>query len=108
MYNLDSFQYLSLMLLIFRGLFHPMGALLFSNATYRETLPLIDASGVPSMPFSYNSSLWLYEWRTGHTQESPITFTALTSNSLFKAEIDKYIKFWNTEFSPNTTIGYKV
>jgi hypothetical protein len=84
-----------------------MGALLYSNETYQETLPIIDAAGVPSAPFGYTSSLWLFDWRTGDVeQESSIS--SLTQNSLFKAEIDKYTEFWNTKFAPNATIGYKV
>ncbi|KAJ7753032.1 FAD/NAD-P-binding domain-containing protein [Mycena olivaceomarginata] len=54
-----------------QGLFHPMGALLYSNQTYRETLPVIDASGVSSFAFR-----------------------------LFKEEIERYTTFWNTEFAP--------
>lgn len=84
-----------------------MGALLFSNQTYRETLPVIDASGVPSIPFAYNSSMWLYEWRTGYTEESPVTFSELTSHAHFKGEIERYIEYWTNTFSPKMTVGYK-
>lgn len=85
-----------------------MGALLFSNQTYRETLPIIDASGLPSMPFGNGGGEdWLYDYKTGHVQhDASSSFN--TSSPLFQAEIDKYTNFWNTEFAPLATIGYKV
>jgi len=84
-----------------------MGALLFSNQTYRETLPIIDASGLPSMPFGNGGGEdWLYDYKTGHVQhDASSSFN--TSSPLFQAEIDKYTNFWNTEFAPLATIGYK-
>lgn len=85
-----------------------MGALLFSNETYRETLPLIDASGLPSLPFGNGEhDTWLYEYQTGHVQHSTSSISNTTSSPLFQAEINKYINFWNTEFAPLATIGYK-
>jgi hypothetical protein len=92
-----------------RGLFHPMGALIFSNETYRETLPIIDASGLPSMAFgNRGAGNWIYDYGTGHVQDSTSSISNIMSSSLFQAEIDKYINFWNTEFAPLATIGYKV
>lgn len=84
-----------------------MGALLYSNETYRETLPVIDASGVTSFPFAYTSPVWLYDWRTGDTEELSLPLSELTSHALFQKEIKKYIKFWNTVFAPMASIGYK-
>jgi hypothetical protein len=84
-----------------------MGALLFSNETYQNTLPIIDASGLPSFPFGNDEDdTWLYDYKTGHVQES--TSSNMTSSPLFQAEINKYINFWNTEFAPLASIGYKV
>lgn len=97
----------SLHLVIFRGLFHPMGALLYSNQTYRETLPVIDASGVSSFAFGYTSPEWLYDWRNGYTEEVSTPLSELTANELFKEEIERYTTFWNTEFAPKAVIGYK-
>jgi hypothetical protein len=97
----------SLQLVIFRGLFHPMGALLYSNQTYRETLPVIDASGVSSFAFGYTSPQWLYDWRNGYTEEVSTPLSEMTANELFKEEIERYTTFWNTEFAPKAVIGYK-
>ncbi|KAJ7917281.1 FAD/NAD-P-binding domain-containing protein [Mycena leptocephala] len=90
-----------------QGLFHPMGALLYSNQTYRETLPVIDASGVSSFAFGYTSPQWLYDWRSGYTEEVSTPMSELTANELFKEEIERYTTFWNTEFAPKAVIGYK-
>ncbi|KAJ7505772.1 FAD/NAD-P-binding domain-containing protein [Mycena galericulata] len=90
-----------------QGLFHPMGALLYSNETYREALPVIDASNVSSFAFAYTSPDWLYDWRSGYTKEMPIPMSELTANELFRKEIERYTIFWNLEFAPKAVIGYK-
>lgn len=83
-----------------------MGALLYSNETYTQTLPIIDASGLPSQPFSYTFKGWLFDWTTGAVVESPASPDQLYP--LIQADVERYINFWETEFAPNlTTIGYK-
>jgi hypothetical protein len=85
-----------------------MGALLFANETYRETLPIIDASGLPSMPFvNGGNTTFLYDYKTGLVEHSATTIPTLTSSSSFQAEIGRYTNFWNTKFAPLATIGYK-
>ena len=32
----------------------------------------------------------------------------MTKSPLFQAEIDRYTKFWKTEFEPLAIVGYKV
>ncbi|KAJ3158112.1 hypothetical protein HDU86_003064 [Geranomyces michiganensis] len=90
-----------------QGLFHPLGALLFANETYVNTLPLIDASGVLATPFTYSFKNWLYEWHTGHVEEQKESIKATTDRAIFRAQINKYIDFWNAEFKPTISIGYK-
>jgi len=87
-----------------------MGALLFTNETYRETLPIIDASGVPAIPFGNISDekSWLYDPESGSVQQAESSLSNLTKSPRFEAEIDRYIKFWNTEFAPLAVVGYKV
>jgi hypothetical protein len=88
-----------------------MGALFFSNETYRETLPIIDASGLTAIPFSNftNPNNWLYDpsLKTGAVEQSRLFFD-MTRSPLFQAEIDRYIKFWKDEFEPLAVVGYKV
>jgi hypothetical protein len=85
-----------------------LGALLFSNKTYRETVPVVDASGVLATPFSYDRPTWSFDWRTGVVVPQPVPIASLTRHPLFVAEIKKYTKFWNTEFAPKASVGYKV
>jgi len=89
------------------GLFHPLGAILYSNETYRETLPLIDASGLTSIPFDHKTKNWLYDYKTGHVTRASSSLSNFTDSSSFTAEIDRYIHFWTTEFAPLASIGYK-
>lgn len=89
------------------GLFHPMGALLFSNVTYRETLPIINASGLQAFPFENNGKNWRYDPDSGYVQQTNVTNGNLTRLPVFQAEIDRYINFWNTEFAPLAVVGYK-
>ena len=86
-----------------------MGALFFMNDTYRETLPIIDASGLPTFPFSTSNNVneWVFDSKSGHVQQMT-SQSSLTKSPLLQAEIDRYIKFWNTEFAPLNVIGYKV
>ena len=88
--------------------FHPLGAILFSNETYRETMPLILASGLTSIPFSHDSKDYYYDAKDGHVMRANSSLTGLTNSRVFKSEMDRYIKFWNTKFAPLATIGYKV
>lgn len=89
------------------GLFHPMGALLYSNETYTETLPIVDASGLPSYPFSYTVKGWLFDWTDGTVIQAPASPDQLYP--LIEADVERFITYWETEFAPNlTTIGYKV
>jgi hypothetical protein len=86
-----------------------MGAAFFSNETYRETLPIIDASGLPAIPFSNfsNGNEWLYDPKSGSVGQSKVLPT-MTKSPLFQAEVDRYTNFWKTEFAPLAVVGYKV
>ena len=86
-----------------------MGALFLSNGTYRETLPIIDASGVSAIPFSnFSGDNWLYDPESGLVQQPNQSLSVMIKTPLFQAEIERYMKFWNTEFAPLAVVGYKV
>lgn len=61
-----------------------------------------------SMPFTHDKKNWYYDYKTGHVQQAGSALSNLTSSHLFQHEIDKYTKFWNTEFVSLASIGYKV
>ena len=90
---------------ICRGLIYPLGALLFTNETYRETLPLI-ASGLPSAPaVNPGSNTWLYDYEHG-SQHSISSISYMTSDPVFQTEIDKYTQIWNSEFAPFVILSW--
>ena len=84
-----------------------MGALLYSNETYKQTLPIIEASGVLSTPFSYDIPLILYH-DNGQTLQSPVKLSDMTKQQNFAAEIARYTQIWNQTFAPTMAIGFTV
>ena len=84
-----------------------MGALFFVNETYQQTLPIIEASGVLSAPFSYDIPMVLYH-NDGESLQFPVKFSDLTSQEHFAAEISRYAQVWNQTFAPTMAIGYTV
>lgn len=85
--------------------YHPLGALLFSNATYTEALKVINESGVQAIPF-VTGQRWLYNETTGVTVQSPSISAAFAA--LVGQEFQRYVAYWTTVFAPYSTIGYKV
>ena len=87
-----------------------MGALLFTNETYHETLRIIDASGVSAIPFGNVSDQksWLYDPESGHVQQAQSSLSDLTTSPKFADEIARYNEFWNDVFAPLAVVGYKV
>ncbi len=84
-----------------------MGALIYSNATYTETLKIIDQSGVPSYQFGYAAKPWLFDWRTGVVTLAQSSLADLYP--LLKPDIDRYTQFWNANIGPHWgSIGYRV
>lgn len=77
-----------------------MGAFLFFNKTYTNTLPIIDASGQPSTPSKNGGNgqeSWLYNYEHRVAKRAP-PLSSITSNPVVKGELEKYTKFWNENF----------
>ncbi|KAF2256040.1 FAD/NAD(P)-binding domain-containing protein [Trematosphaeria pertusa] len=89
------------------GIFHPLGAAFFSNATYPETLKIIDESGVSIEEFALAGAReqFFFNITTGATEPvpapSPLFLQAVA------AEIPRYIQLWNQVFKPIDVISYK-
>lgn len=86
------------------GTYHPLGALLFSNQTYTETLKIINPSGVKSVPFN-PGALWLYDYMTGASVQQAAPSAAFVT--LLISELQRYALLWQT-FAPYSGVGYKV
>jgi hypothetical protein len=91
-----------------RGGFHPLGALLFSNATYTETVKVVDIAKVPIYPFSSTGGGigYSYNWTTGVTM--PVPAISAQFQAALSGEIGRYIQLWHQVFEPISGIGYKV
>jgi hypothetical protein len=85
--------------------FFPLGALLFSNETYVNTVKIIDASGVPSVSFGARTT-FDYNWTTGVTTSAPAI--TLGFEVLAAEEYARYSLYWYTIFAPFSALRYKV
>jgi monoamine oxidase len=89
----------------FSTTFHPLGALLFTNETYHNTLPIIEESGVKLYP-GISPSVWTrYLYGVGDEagdvvkQDNPDMGQYL----LILMEVIRYTTYWDTEFKPKYT-----
>ncbi|KAJ3903248.1 FAD/NAD-P-binding domain-containing protein [Lentinula edodes] len=94
-----------------RTTYHAMGALIFTNLTYSNTLPLILEAGLPLSPAlspgpSANWSYWQYSPGTDAGQNLNVTQTALPTlpeDAAIALEVAAYTTLWLTEFQPQYT-----
>ena len=86
-----------------------MGALIFTNGTWVNTLPLIEASGLPISPGPTPDQRLFYGVGSAAinvTSNPPIT---ASERDLLAAEFTNYTAQWNSEFAPlYTAIRYVV
>jgi hypothetical protein len=88
-----------------KGTFHPLGALLFTNDTYRETLKIIKSGNVHASTFVDVAPGWDYDWHNGTVQPAPSL--AVAQEALAVLEIARYELYWNTVFAPISSVGYR-
>lgn len=94
---------------IYSDTFHPLGAAFFSNASYPETLKVINVSGVSSVPFFLADSgraQFNFNWTTG--QITPVAAPSAAFFALLMSEIPRYIGLWNVVFAPLSVPSFKV
>ena len=92
----------------FRGTFHPLGAAFLSNASYPDTISILNETNVPIQPFALAGAreMFRYNYTTGSIDPNPAIppiFTATVS-----AEIPRYMALWNERFRPISAVNYKV
>lgn len=90
------------------GTFYPLGAAFYSNATYPETLKVIDTSGVPSVPFSLAGTgreQFNFNFSTGEIH--PVPPFPVQFLQAVAAEIPRYASIWQQVFAPISVPGYK-
>jgi hypothetical protein len=91
-----------------RGIFHPLGAAFFSNASYPETLKVINESGVSIEEFALAGARDQFRFNitTGATDALPAL--SAQASQLVVTEVPRYIQLWNRDFAPISTTNYKV
>lgn len=85
--------------------YFPLGALLFSNGSYPETLKVINNVGVPATPL-ITGQRWLFNWTSGVVVPPPnvtVEFATLVGQ-----EFQRYAQYWTTVFQPYSALRYKV
>ncbi|KAG6357281.1 hypothetical protein INS49_015159 [Diaporthe citri] len=87
------------------GGFSPLGALIFTPPTYRESIKMIVKSGVVSVPF-ISGNKYQYNTTTGELWERakpPPGFV-----QLLMQEVGRYVRWWNNNFYLyNTAASYR-
>ncbi|KAF2435249.1 FAD/NAD(P)-binding domain-containing protein [Tothia fuscella] len=88
--------------------FHPLGAAFFSNASYPETVKVIDAAGVSITPFLLADSdrqQYNFNYTTGST--TPVVQASPALRAILMSEIPRYISIWQALFANVSVPGYK-
>jgi hypothetical protein len=87
------------------GTWHPLGAVLFTKATYSETFKIVNQTETPYEDFSTGEA-WTFDWKAGLAARTPPlpqeVIVALGT------EFARYSQFWQTSFAPISSSGYKV
>ncbi|KAF5350326.1 hypothetical protein D9758_012815 [Tetrapyrgos nigripes] len=91
------------------SLFHAMGALLISNASYIDTLPIVEAAGVPFLPALSVTSGWIYPPVLANTSVINVTRTPNPSPAqinLIESEFSRYTDLRSKIFEPYGAMRY--
>jgi monoamine oxidase len=90
------------------GVFHPLGAAFLSNASYPETLKILNQTTVTTESFALAGAreMFRYNYTNGLIEANPPIapqfFAAVSS------EIPRYVQVWNQRFRNISTTNYKV
>jgi hypothetical protein len=86
--------------------FSPLGALIFTPPTYRESIKLLLKTGVTSVPF-VSGEKWQYNASSGSIWAKPSLPPQVMQ--LFMQEVRRYVDWWNKNFVLyNIAPGYPV
>lgn len=84
------------------SIFHPLGALFFTNDTYTQTRKIIDLVGQP-IAFDLGTDEYIYSVVNGSISAAANVSTA--EQLLIVEEIYRYIALWELEFGNNSGLG---
>ncbi|KAI0087479.1 FAD/NAD-P-binding domain-containing protein [Irpex rosettiformis] len=84
-------------------LYHPLGALIFTNQTWVNTLPIIEASGLPLSPGPNVTSGFIYGAGFTASLVVPVPPVTDAQKALLASEFQRYAAFWTANFAPKYT-----
>jgi hypothetical protein len=88
------------------GGFSPLGALIFTPPTYRESIKMIVETGMASVPFISGDK---YQYNATSGEIWPKSAPPPGFAPLFMQEVGRYIDWWNKNFYlHNTAASYRV
>lgn len=90
-----------------RGIFFPLGAAFLSNASYPQTLSILNQTNVTVEPFALAGAREMYRYNStsGAIDASPPTTPQFLS--AVSAEIPRYVSLWNARFKNISVTNYK-
>lgn len=91
-----------------RGIFHPLGAAFFSNASYAETVKVVETSGVSIEEFKLAGARQQFSFNETTGTTAPVPPLSGLSLQAVAAEIPRYIKIWNEQFARISVTSFKV
>ncbi|KAH6615223.1 hypothetical protein C7974DRAFT_61288 [Boeremia exigua] len=90
-----------------QDIFHPLGAAFFSNATYTETIKILNTTNVTSESFALAGAreMFRYNYTNGAIEANPALIPQFLAS--LSAEIPRYVTLWNQRFRPYSVPNYK-
>lgn len=91
-----------------RGIFHPLGAAFLSNASYPETLKVLNQTDVSLEPFALAGArqMFRYNFTDAFIDANPTPAPQFFAT--VAAELPRYASLWNQRFAPISATNYKV
>jgi hypothetical protein len=93
------------------GIYSPLGAAFFSNASHPEVVKVVNISGVLATPFSLDPATrdeFSFNYSSPDGDLEPVPAPSGPFAQLLALEVPKYIALWVTVFAPFSVPGYKV
>lgn len=87
---------------------YPLGAAFYSNASYPETLKVVNISGVIGESFSLATGREQFNFNWTNGAIAPVMEPSLQFRMVVAMEIPRYIALWNTRFANYSVPGFKV
>ncbi|KAF1995917.1 FAD/NAD(P)-binding domain-containing protein [Amniculicola lignicola CBS 123094] len=89
------------------GIFHPLGAAFYSNASYPETLKVINNADIGSVPFGLAGDRQQFRYNYTNGDITPVPALSVQFVLQIQVEIPRYAKLWTQKFAPYSAPNYK-